>query len=280
MKRSSLVLAALLGLAASPAHANTLPAAQPAYASPDANALVLGNAPAGARVLAGVAPSGWSAVELPGPHTVFVAEKDTLKNFEVKPGAAYHAAPSADAPVIGLAGETDQVEFADVAGRYNKFSLRGPVTAYVRVATPVADAAPVAPVADTLPVSSPADTLPNQADVPPPFADLANTLPVEGPARQDPVAAGRGVEAGEPRLARTFFGVVASTRNPLRPRRPHDYQLIDAGGARIAYLDISRLLLTERMEAYVGRPVFILGSVSPVGSSTELVIQVDSLKLQ
>ncbi len=283
MKRSSLVLAALLGLAATSAHATTLPAALPAYASPDANALVLGNAPAGAKVLAGVAPSGWSAVELPGPHTVFVAEKDTLKNFEVRPGAAYHAAPSADAPVIGLAGETDQVEFADVAGRYNKFSLRGPVTAYVRVATPVADAAPVAPVAEALPVSATVDTtdtLPNQADAPPPFADLANTLPVEGPARQDPVAAGRGVEAGEPRLARTFFGVVASTRNPLRPRRPHDYQLIDAGGARIAYLDISRLLLTERMEAYVGRPVFILGSVAPVGSSSELVIQVDSLKLQ
>jgi hypothetical protein len=70
-------------------------------------------------------------------------------------------------------------------------------------------------------------------------------------------------ELGEPRLARTFFGVVASTRNPLRPRRPYDFQLNDASGARIAFLDISRLMLTEQIEAFIDRPVTLFGTLPP-----------------
>jgi hypothetical protein len=92
------------------------------------------------------------------------------------------------------------------------------------------------------------------------------------------VPPGQSVQSGEPRLARAFFGVVASTRNPLRPRRPWDFQLNDDGGSRIAYLDISRLLLTEQIDAFIGRPVSILGTVENVGS--DLVIRVESLKLQ
>lgn len=278
MKRLALSLALLLGLAASHsvALAAALNVALPAYASPTEGALTLGTAPAGARLLGTAAPAGWAAVELPGPHTVYVTEKDTLKNFEVRPGAAYHASPSPDSPVIGLAGEADRTEFADVAGRYNKFSLAGPVTAYVRL--PAVTTPPPSPSPSTAATTSSFAT--DQSTPPPLMDDLTNVLPVDAPALQTPVAPGRGIEAGEPRLARTFHGVVSSTRNPLRPRRPYDYQLNDSGGARIAYLDISRLLLTERMDAYLGRPVFILGSVSSLGAGKELVIQVDSLKLQ
>ncbi len=275
MKRLALILALLLGLADPfrEAHAAVLDTALPAYATPAEGALSLGTAPVGARLLGTTAPAGWAAVELPGPHAVFVAEKDTLKNFEVRPGAAYYAAPSTDAPVIGLAGEADRTEFADVEGRFNKFSLAGPVTAYVRL--------PGAPASTPLPVTSVAtETATNPSTPPPLMDDLASVLPSDAPALQPNVSPGRGLEAGEPRLARTFHGVVASTRNPLRPRRPYDYQLNDSGGSRIAYLDISRLLLTERMDAYLGRPVFILGSVASLGTGKELVIQVDSLKLQ
>jgi hypothetical protein len=271
MKRlATQALAILLAaFAAAPlTRAATLEAPLPAYASPDASALILGTAQRGTRIAVGTAPSGWAAVELAGPHAVYVTEKDTLKNFEVRPGAAYLASPRADAPVIGLAGEKDPADFADVAGRFNKFSLNKPIIAYVRV--PVT---PVAPVASA-PAARPA---PATDSLPPLLDDLPATLPQDLPASRS-VPPGQSVQSGEPRLARAFFGVVASTRNPLRPRRPWDFQLNDDGGSRIAYLDISRLLLTEQLETFVGRPVSILGTAENEGN--DLVIRVEALKLQ
>lgn len=274
MKRKvHLALALVFAALALPgARAAVLEVSLPAYAAPDASAPVLGTAQAGAALSGVPAPAGWAAVELAGPHTVYVTHKDTLKNFEVRPGAAYLSAPRANAPVLGLAGETDVAEFADVEGKFNKFSLNKALVAYVRL-----PAAPVAPVAATpahaaaTPAVQAADTLPPLMD------DLPGTLPQNIPANR-PVAPGQSVESGEPRLARTFFGIVASSRNPLRPRRPYDFQLNDDGGTRIAYLDISKLLLTEQIEAFVGRPVSILGTVENTGSN--LVIRVESLKLQ
>jgi hypothetical protein len=260
MKRHlALTLATLLAVAL--ARAATLETPLPAYASPDPSAPLLGTAPRGARIAAGTAPSGWAAVELTGPHVVYVTEKDTLKNFEVRPGAAYLSQPRPDAPVLGFAGETDAAVFADVSGRFNKFSLDKALIAYVRLpATPVTPAP--APLADTPPAAPPAL-----------LDDLPQTLP-----QNAPLARGQSVEVGEPSLARTFFGTVASSRNPFRPRRPWDFQINDEAGARIAYLDISRLLLTEQIDAFIGRPVSILGTVENVGS--DLVIRVESLKLQ
>lgn len=255
------------------AHAATLPAPLPAYASPDDRAPVLGTAPAGAPLASIAAPAGWQAVELAGPHTVYVTEKDTLKNFEVRPGAAYLSAPRPDAPVIGLAGEKDPADFADIAGRYNKFSLRKPVVAYVRVQP--AAVAPVAPVA-VAPAPAPAAPAPRAPAAPAPYeAVLRDDIPASSPATP-----GRGVAAGEPRLARTFFGTIESTRSALRPRRPHDFQLNDAAGQRIAYIDVSRLLQTEQINAFVGRPVVIFGTAQAVGPGSDIVIQAETLKLQ
>ncbi len=273
MKRLTLIALAFatLGLRAA-----TLEAPLPAYASPDAQAPILGTAPAGTRVTAGTAPSGWAAVALEGPHTVYVTQKDTLKNFEVRPGAAYLSQPRPDAPVLGLADEKDAAEFADIAGRYNKFSLKKTITAYVR-ATP-ADAAPVTPVATATVPAAAATPAPAPA-APPLMEDLTGTLTNDLPAASA-TTPGRSAQVGEPRLARSFFGVINSTRSALRPRRPYDFQLSDASGARIAYLDISRLLLTEQIEAFIDRPVALFGTAEPLGSGREIVIRVETLKLQ
>lgn len=276
MKRL-ILLALSMGTAV--AHAATLPAALPAYASPSDKAPVLGTAPAGARLASITAPAGWQAVELAGPHTVYVTEKDTLKNFEVRPGAAYLSAPRADAPVVGLAGDKDPAAFADIAGRYNKFSLNKPIVAYVRAQpTPVAQVAAAPVAAKPAPAPTPPPVAPRAAE-PVLVDDLNATLRNDIPANS-PVAAGRGLELGEPRLARTFFGTLASTRSAFRPRRPHDFQLNDSSGQRIAFIDVSRLLQTEQIEAFIGRPVTIFGTAQIVGPSSDVVIQVETLKLQ
>ncbi|MBC8011967.1 MAG: hypothetical protein H7067_17915 [Burkholderiales bacterium] len=278
MKRLLFTTLALFATAAA-SRADTLATAQPVYASPAENALVLGTAQAGSRLATSPAPSGWQAVEFAGPHTVYVTEKDTLKNMEVRPGASYYAAPKSDAPVIGLADDKDPATFADIVGRYNKFSLAKPIIAYVRdTPTPVApvEVAAVAPVETAAPAPEVVAAAPVAAA---PFTDSTAVLRNDIPA-SSPAVAGRGLETGEPRLARTFFGTVASTRNPLRPRRPFDYQLNDSSGARIAYLDVSRLLQTEQIDAFIARPVALFGTAEPLGTGKEIVVRVETLKLQ
>jgi hypothetical protein len=274
MKRNlltSLLAAAFCAAGVLSTRAAELAEAATAYAAPDAASIVLGTAKAGARLATTPAPSGWQAVELPGPHTVYIAEKDTLKNFDVRPGAAYLAAPRADAPVIGLAGEKDALQFADIAGRYNKFSLARSVVGYVRL--------PVSPVTPVLTTSvATASPVEPAAPVGGSFATDANILRQDIPA-SSPVRPGQSVEAGEPQLARIFFGTVASTRNPLRPRRPYDFQLNDDNGNRFAFLDTSRLLLTEKIDTFIGRNVTILGTAEP-GKSGDLIIHVETLKLR
>lgn len=277
MKKRSLITVLTLLLASVTAQGNTLASPQPAYASPDAQAQILGTAQAGARLATSPAPSGWQAVELAGPHTVYVTEQDTLKNFEVRPGASYFSAPRADAPVIGLAGDKDAAAFADIAGRFNKFSLNKPLIAYVRVA-PTAVAA-LAPAPTPAPTTARSDAPVAFAGTATPTNDYGNTLRNDIPANS-PVVAGSGLGAVEPSLARTFFGTVASTRHPLRPRRPFDFQLNDSAGQRIAFLDVSRLLLTEQIEAFIGRPVSLYGTTEIVGVAGEIVVRVETLKLQ
>ncbi len=281
MKRL-LLLALSLTIGGTAAHASTLPTALPAYASPNDQAPVIGTAAAGSRIVITPAPSGWQAVELAGPHTVYVTEKDTLKNFDVRPGAAYLSAPRPDAPVVGLAGEKDPASFANIVGRYNEFSLNKPIVAFVRAeptpVSPVVSAPPPAP-ARPAPAPAPAPALAPTAPISPPAPDYEATLRNDIPATS-PVSPGRGVEPGEPRLARTFFGTLASTRSAFRPRRPHDFQLNDSAGQRVAFIDVSRLMQTEQIDAFVGRPVTIFGTAQVVGPSNDVVIQAETLKLQ
>jgi hypothetical protein len=282
MKRNlltALLAAAFCAAGVLSSRAAGLAEAATAYAAPDASSTVLGTAKAGSRLATTPAPSGWQAVELAGPHTVFVAEKDTLKNFDVRPGASYFAAPRADAAVVGLANEKDPVQFADIAGRYNKFSLNRALIGYVRL--PVSAVAPVA--------SLPAESLPPIAATyplePTPAAPISSSASDANVLRQDipastPVGPGQGLGAGEPQLARIFFGTLESTRNPLRPRRPHDFQLNDDNGNRFAFLDTSHLLLTEKLETFIGRNVTILGTAEPAPNSRDLIIHVETLKLR
>ncbi|AKC83001.1 hypothetical protein IMCC26134_09825 [Verrucomicrobia bacterium IMCC26134] len=274
MKRN--LITSLLAVAFSvagivPSRAAALAEAATAYAAPDSSSIALGTARAGSRIATTPAPSGWQAVELAGPHTVYVAEKDTLKNFDIRPGASYLASPRADAPVIGIAGEKDAAQFADIAGRYNKFSLDRVLIGFVRLpVSPVTAVSAVTPGPVSAPVSA-------QAPAPATTAADANILRQDIPASAPARAAS---ETGEPQLARIFFGTLASSRSAFHPRRPYDFQLNDNNGNRLAFLDTSRLLLTEKLETFLERNITILGTAETSGSTGALVIHVETLKLR
>jgi hypothetical protein len=77
-----------------------------------------------------------------------------------------------------------------------------------------------------------------------------------------------------------FEGTLASSKSLLLPKRPFDWQLVDDSGKRVAYVDLSKLLLTDQIENYSGHRVVVLGSLKPVKDSDDLVILVEGLRLK
>ena len=62
------------------------------------------------------------------------------------------------------------------------------------------------------------------------------------------------------------------------PRRDYDYQLNDADGKRIAFLDVSKVLATEKMEPYLDRLVTVSGRAQANPDGKDLVIEVETLE--
>jgi hypothetical protein len=272
-----------LGLAALPAFAVGAPLQQatPVYVQPNAGAPVLRTLQPGANLpptpAGASAPAGWIAVELAGPHEVYVEVRDMTKAQDVKPGAVMRAQPSSSAPVLAVAAANEAVEITDLRGRWTQLRLDRPITGYVqRSAEPAAMPPPVAQPNVPTPAASRDTTRPAPRPAAP--APTSNAAAAQAPGRAVPIV--NRDDGGLAALPRLFEGRLVSTRSPLRPRRPYDFALEDHTGTRIAYVDISRLLLTDQIENYIGRHVAAYGIARPVPETKDIVITVESLQLR
>ncbi len=256
MKASLLLLAA--ALTAGAGHATPLTETTAVQSRPEAGAPVLtvlkaGTEPAPA---AGVtAPAGWLAVALSGSHEAYVLNRDFLKSLDLRPGAPIYTAPKLGAPILTHAEKGDQVEITGLLGRWTQIKLTKDIVGYIQLPGAMPAAAPVAP--------------------PPPAP-----APAPAPVVTDSSAPGHAVSTDVSALPHLLEGKVASTRRAFTPRRPYDYELDDASGSRLAYLDISRLLLTEQMSSYVGHTVAVYGAVKTMNNGNDLVITAESLQLK
>jgi len=275
MKSTTLLLAVFgalnVGLQAAP-----LTEATPVYAKADAAAPVLATLKAGTEPAITVdgsnVPAGWTAVTLAGPHEVYAANKDVSKALDVRPGSPYLTEPKTGSPVFAIAEKGDQTEITDYRGKWTKFRLSKPVTGFIK--SPAKPATPPALAAKT---SAPA---PAAAVTPAPIKDAPTAAAVPTPAVVNIGRAAPVGDGGSSVLPRLFQGKFASTYNPLRPRRPYEFQLTDDAGARYAYVDISKLLATEQLNKYVDRTVVVYGTARAVPGSTEMVVVAESLQLR
>jgi hypothetical protein len=64
------------------------------------------------------------------------------------------------------------------------------------------------------------------------------------------------------------------------PKKPYEWQLVDADGKRVAYLDLSKLLLTDQIDNYTGHSVVVLGFLESIKKSDDLVIHAEGLRLK
>ena len=222
-------------------------------------------------------PPGWEAVNLSGPHAVFVHNADILKDLSIRPGATYYHVETVKGgkPVetaIATAEKGDVGELTELQGRYVGFKLNKTLVGYAEVAIKPAPVVVVAPPAPPAVATTPARPDAGLASMAPVVKPAPAVTPMTPPA---PPAAKPDVPGDLPRL---FQGVLASTRSPFHPRRPYDYQLSDANGVRYAYVDTSKLPAIESAEAYVGRLVVVYGEARAVPDTTEMVVAAESLR--
>jgi hypothetical protein len=256
--KSTLFTAVLLGTAA--LRAAPLAETTPVYTSPDASSAVIASLKAGtepALTTTVPATTGWTAITLTGPHDVYAANKDVTKSLDVRVGSPYLLEAKSGATVLTLAAKDDAAEITDYRGKWTKFRLNRPVVGYIKSSSqPVAVASASTPAIIDTPT----------APATPAVTSVGRAAPV-----------GDGASSALPRL---FQGKFASTYSPLRPRRPYDFQLTDAAGARYAYIDVSKLLATEQLTKYTDRTVVIYGTARAVPGSKDMVVVAESLQLR
>lgn len=247
------VLLAALALAGSVLAAAPLTRDAAVYAKPDPSSAVLKTLPAGTEptvAVAATAPEGWMAVTLPGPHDVFVPNRSVDKELNIKTGSALYAKSDFNAAVVGTMEEGDKADLGPLTADFTGFKLHKPLTGYLKLGLPAA-ATVAAPTAPSRPVGV--------------------ATPV--------VPAGIGRDAVVPRF---YEGRFTATRNFLTYKHPYNFQILDPNGERFAYLDVSRLLLTDKIDLYLDRLVIIYGTARrvEVPGRKGIVIDVESLHLK
>jgi hypothetical protein len=221
-------------------------------------------------------PLGWMAVDIPGPHEVYVQNKDITKSLDVRPGADLRKGPKIDSPVLAVATVGESLDITGLHGRWTQLRLNRPLLGFIRtVALP--GTLPVASVPAAAPRTAPAAGSAAPGPVAPAPSKPAALSPGQGGQPASLVSLGDG---GTDALPRMFEGRFVSTRNPFKPRRPHDWALTDESGSRFAYLDVSRLLQTEQIENYTNRIVAVFGAARPMPGTKDFVITVESLQLK
>lgn len=265
---ASVALAAFLAFArtfGAPLTETTAVHAKPDATSPSIGYLKAGTEPTPAPNAMAETPAGWMAVQMPGPFEGYVLTRDFTKGLDVKPGAPIRLSPDLNAGVLKVAELGDKTTITGLHGRWTQISLNQPVVGYVNLGRVAA----ASPAAQPAPVTSPANA---PLATPPPAPIVANSnLPGQ------PAVPSSAADSAS--LPRQLTGKFVSTRSVFHPRRPYDWALVDNSGKRFAYLDISKLLLTDAIEKYIDHFVVVFGAAKPTPDGKDIVIQVESLEL-
>jgi hypothetical protein len=268
LRLAALLLATAAAAVAAPLTATTAVHTQPDESSPTLTVLSAGSEPVVAPGSLATTPAGWLAVELPGPFDGYVKNGDIMKSLDVRVGASVLAAPKAGAAELTKIELTDKSDITGLHGKWTQVRIQKKITGYIHLGGTPDYLPPIANAAATSAASAPLE--------PAPVTPVAYGVTTAGrPAPM--VNLGDG---GSSTLSRLFQGKFVSTRSPFKPRRPYDWALVDDSGDRYAYVDISKLLLTEQIDKYIGHVVVVYGSGKSVPGTKDIVIEAESLQLR
>ena len=205
-------------------------------------------------VYTGDAPTGWRRVEITGTFEAFAHARDITKGLEVKEGANIYTAPEKSAAVLTVAQKGDVTEVTGLKGDFCQIKFTKKLQGFIATGANANTPATPAPKLQT--TSGPA-------------------APAENPAAPGRPVAITGNTANLPRL---FSGTFVSARRPLiNPNPLYDYQLTDIEGRRFAFVDTKRLVLTEKIESYLGTVVTLNGTIRNTVDGKDLVIDAQTV---
>lgn len=241
MKTKLLALAAFLtgvtAALAAPLTATTAVHSKPDEKSPTLTVLKAGTEPVTPSGISYAAPSGWMAVELAGPHTGYVQNKDLTKSLDVAPGAPIYLTPKVDGNVLTIAEKDDKAVIDGVLGKWSRISLEKKLVGYIKVAgAPASTQSPAASAPMILPASEPAPAAvitpapavtPAPVIAPAPIVAAPAHTPATTPASSSPAPAPMAPPADLPAIATapavpaqpTTTAATPDTRTPVAPGR-------------------------------------------------------------
>lgn len=252
MKTKSVLLA--LAIATVRLGADTLSSDTAVFMQPDAKSTVIGRLQAGSAVTyLGEAPAGWHRVEITGTFEAYAHNHDMTKGLEVREGANIVTAPEKNAPVLTVAQKGDKTEVTGLRGAYCQIRLEKKLEGFIAtgaVANTPAESKPLAPV-------------------------------TAAPAPSDPTASGHpvAVASNSADMARLFTGtLVLAKRAFINPNPPYDFQLTDSNGRRFAYVDTHRLVLTDKIEGFLGLQIVVTGTIRNTIDGKDLVVDAEAMQ--
>jgi hypothetical protein len=231
MKTKLLALAAIfagtIAASAAPLVATTAVHSKPDEKSPTLTVLKAGTEPVTPTGISYAAPSGWMAVELAGPHTGYVQNKDLTKSLDVTPGASIYLTPKVDANVLAIAEKDDKSVIDGVLGKWSRISLEKKLVGYIKVPSapgvyPAQTAAP-APVISTAPEPTPSPITPAPTANSSPIITAA---PIVTPAPVTPPPAAATAPVRTPAATPTAVPSPAPSPAPTRVAAPTDLPAI------------------------------------------------------
>ncbi|MBI3884854.1 MAG: SH3 domain-containing protein [Opitutae bacterium] len=252
-------VAGALALAAARLAADPLASDTAVFLQADPKSPVIARLKAGATVTtAGEAPAGWRRVEVSGPFEAYVHNRDITKGLDVREGANILASPDKTSRVLTVAQKGDKTEITGLHGDWSQIKLEKTLQGFIATGSTANTGA------------EPALARPAAPAAPAPAAPAASS---SAPGR--PVA----ITGDTADMPRNFQGtLVVAKRAFLNPNPPYDYQLTDSNGRRFAYVDTRRLLLTDKLENFVGLVVNLTGTVRNTVDGKDLVIDAESLQ--
>ncbi len=226
------------------------------FAQADAKSAVLVRLKSGyAITVVGEAPAGWKRVEVNTPLEAYVHNRDITKALEVRPGSNIYVAPKKDAQVLSVYASGDKIEITGLKGDYCQVKVQKNLQGFIASAET-------------------ANTPANSASVAAPFAPAPAPGSVTTPGHPVQIS---GNTADMPRM---FTGRFVLAKRFLNPNPLYDYQLMDSSGRRLAYVDTKRLLLIDKIEAFVDREISITGTIRNTVDGTDLVIAAEAMQLK
>lgn len=291
MKTKSFLFGALL-FAAATAQAALLSSNTAVHTKPEASAPVVSYLKEGANVSASTSSTaasavGWMAVDVDTPFEAYVHGKDFTKSMDVRPGSNFRTAAKPEAPVLATMDAGDIVKITGVKGKWTQVLVTKRLVGYIRSSS-ISSAAPVPAPAPTKsnPVVAaplPQEKAPSPAPLPvessplvaAPIAPAPSAAPVSG-GQAIPVAI--NAEDAKTGLPRSYVGKFMSSRRAFAPKRPYDFQINDDAGVRFAYLDLSKLMITDSLEKYLDRWVSVYGIARNLPGTKDIVIEVETMQ--